>query len=125
MEDRIAPQQLVEVLASALRSHGPQVILDAVHAAAAPADPGAASAVAWWPQPVDRSAVGRVRDGITRLVKDLQLSEPGPVAVALVETLAEILADCAGAQGLHAALLNLIPTLQVEAERRLEPEGQA
>ncbi len=99
-------------LAQFLAEHGPDAMLDALADALRPAEPPRATD--WWPEPVDRDEVDRLRAGISALTEQERIEGAGAMAVALVEVLAEIVADTAGPRWYAPALLNLIPAMKQE-----------
>ena len=116
---------IVSLLQSTLEERGPRAVLDALTLASVRSgDRRKLSAREWWPQPVSAAEVETIKKAIVQSAHDHQIADPGAVPVALVETLAQIIADCAKAEGLHAAILNLIPSLVAEAERQLMPQGE-
>lgn len=99
-------------LAQFLAEHGPDAMLDALADALCPAEPPRATD--WWPEPVDRDEVDRLKAGISALTEQERIEGAGAMAVALVEVLAEIVADTAGPRWYAPALLNLIPAIMQE-----------
>jgi len=107
--------------AQLLAKHGPDAMLDAVAPAVCPGElPRAAH---WWPQPTDRAEVERLKARVKLLTHEEQIEGAGAMAVALVEVLAEIIADTATHQ-YAAAVLNLIPALKQEVLLAMQTTGR-
>jgi hypothetical protein len=83
---------------------------------------GPLRAMDWWPEPVNRAEVDRLKARLQTVTREEQIPGAGAFAVALVETLAEIIADTATTSGYASAVLNLIPALDHEVVTAL-PTG--
>ena len=98
-------------LGALINDKGPHVTLASLKRALVH-NGGPLRATDWWPQLVDRAEVDRLKARLQTVTDEEQI--PGAFAVALVETLAEIIADTATTSGYAAAVLNLIPALEHE-----------
>ena len=109
-------------LTAQVEAHGPQALIETLNRVLI--RNGEASAQNWWPDPVRRQQIDRIKQRMVDAFTDRSGAAPtGATAIALVELLAELLADAAGPEGYAAAVVNLVPALSREVLLAMKPDG--